>query len=155
MLIFSACYTEKKAMRHLRQIKERQPHLIQADTAKKKVIFDEWFGVAVPGDTVTNKSEWFWSMNEVDTFERVLIDSIATTQVKLINADTVVEIKVRTIVQERLVPVRITDTIEVSIPEINYITNTKKYIPWWVYVVIGIMAVVIILQLFAINKTAR
>ena len=132
IIILTGCVTEKAAQRQIKRLMEHQPQLFQSDTTWIKRT--DTINVFVPSfvhDTIVQKSDTITIETErFTTTIQTIRDSIF-----LINTQ----------IKEMPVPVVVHDSIPVIQKQVITKTVTKENVPWWMWVVVGLLIFFMIL----------
>ena len=132
IIILTGCVTEKAAQRQIKRLMEHQPQLFQSDTTWIKRT--DTINVFVPSfvhDTIVQKSDTITIETErFTTTIQTIRDSIF-----LINTQ----------IKEMPVPVVVHDSIPIIQKQVITKTVTKNQIPWWMWVVVGLLIFFMIL----------
>jgi hypothetical protein len=132
IIILTGCVTEKAAQRQIKRLMEHQPQLFKSDTTWIKRT--DTINVFVPSfvhDTIVEKSDTITIETErFTTTIQTIRDSIF-----LINTQ----------IKEIPVPVVVHDSIPVIQKQVITKTVTKNQIPWWIWVVVGLLIFFMIL----------
>ena len=131
-IVLSGCVTEKAAQRQIKRLMEHQPQLFKSDTTWIKRT--DTINVFVPSfvhDTIVQKSDSIIIETErfITTIQPIR-DSIF-----LINTQ----------IKEMPVPVIVHDSIPVIQKQVITKTVTKENVPWWMWVVVGLLIFFMIL----------
>ena len=126
IIILTGCVTEKAAQRQIKRLMKHQPQLFQSDTTWIKRT--DTINVVVPSfvhDTIVEKSDTITIETErFTTTIQTIRDSIF-----LINTQ----------IKEMPVPVVVHDSIPVIQKQVITKTVTKENVPWWMWVVVGLL----------------
>ena len=132
IIILTGCVTEKAAQRQIKRLMKHQPQLFQSDTTWIKRT--DTINVFVPSfvhDTIVQKSDTITIETErFTTTIQTIRDSIF-----LINTQ----------IKEMPVPVVVHDSIPVIQKQVITKTVTKENVPWWMWVVVGLLIFFMIL----------
>lgn len=132
IIILTGCVTEKAAQRQIKRLMKHQPQLFQSDTTWIKRT--DTINVFVPSfvhDTIVEKSDTITIETErFTTTIQTIRDSIF-----LINTQ----------IKEMPVPVIVHDSIPVIQKQVITKTVTKENVPWWMWVVVGLLIFFMIL----------
>ena len=132
IIILTGCVTEKAAQRQIKRLMEHQPQLFESDTTWIKRT--DTINVFVPSfvhDTIVEKSDTITIETErFTTTIQTIRDSIF-----LINTQ----------IKEMPVPVVVHDSIPVIQKQVITKTVTKENVPWWMWVVVGLLIFFMIL----------
>ena len=132
IIILTGCVTEKAAQRQIKRLMEHQPQLFESDTTWIKRT--DTINVFVPSfvhDTIVQKSDTITIETErFTTTIQTIRDSIF-----LINTQ----------IKEMPVPVVVHDSIPVIQKQVITKTVTKENVPWWMWVVVGLLIFFMIL----------
>lgn len=147
LVIFSGCYTQKRAVKDLNKIRVHYPELIQSrmDTVTKTVeIIKE---VITPADTIYKE----WDFNENENFDETVQDSTAKTRV-IIQKDTTWKVKVKTVVFQDTILVEVRDTLDMIVNKTEYITKVEKKTPLTSKILIGALLLGLLLLIFLLLR---
>ena len=132
IIILTGCVTEKAAQRQIKRLMKHQPQLFESDTTWIKRT--DTINVLMPSfvhDTIVKKSDTITIETErFTTTIQTIRDSIF-----LINTQ----------IKEMPVPVIVHDSIPVIQKQVITKTVTKNQIPWWLWVVVGLLIFFMIL----------
>ena len=132
IIILTSCVTEKAAQRQIKRLMKHQPQLFESDTTWIKRT--DTINVLMPSfvhDTIVEKSDTITIETErFTTTIQTIRDSIF-----LINTQ----------IKEMPVPVVVHDSIPVIQKQVITKTVTKENVPWWMWVVVGLLIFFMIL----------
>ena len=132
IIILTGCVTEKAAQRQIKRLMEHQPQLFQSDTTWIKRT--DTINVFVPSfvhDTIVQKSDTI----TIETERFITTIQTIRDSIFLINTQ----------IKEMPVPVVVHDSIPVIQKQVITKTVTKNQIPWWMWVVVGLLIFFMIL----------
>lgn len=131
-IVLSGCVTEKAAQRQIKRLMKHQPQLFQSDTTWIKRT--DTINVFVPSfvhDTIVEKSDSII----IETERFITTIQPIRDSVFLINTQ----------IKETPVPVIVRDSIPIIQKQVITKTVTKNQIPWWMWVVVGLLIFFMIL----------
>ena len=140
LVFLSSCLSEKMAVKKINQIAKYYPHLINEKTDTIIDVVEITKEVFIKPDTSLLFEKWNDKINDSVTYN--IIDSAYNVEVTLVR-DTFVKVSVRTEIIADTLLISLTDTIEKTIIQKEYTTKLKKYIPFWIYLLIFVLIVLI------------
>lgn len=136
--ILFSCNTTKQAQKRLERLKNNHSELFNADTIYQVV--SDTLIVTVPEyvfDTI------------VEVSDSVVIETERFKTVIQVVKDSIPYYIVDTKIKSVEVPVEVVDTLTIIKESIEFKTQYKKYVPWWVYILLSLLLLQIIKRFFS------
>lgn len=150
-VLTAGCSSKRRAIKKLHQIYEKHPELLESRRDTNYIVFQD--SSRMKRDTLIIEKVVTRPLTDNTFIDTLTLEGPDGLSVELtVERDTIYKYIIKTVIEPDSIPVPIAIPVETVYTETITRTVREKYIPWWIWVVLGFVVLTFVTFLLLILK---